>query len=55
MVRQDKKNTLDNFYRDYADWNVIEKNKIEKEFIEILKEIMSKNPQENQNASTPGY
>lgn len=36
---KDKKNTLDNFYRDYADWDVIEKNKIEKEFIEILKDI----------------
>jgi hypothetical protein len=36
---QDKKNTLDNFYKDYADWNITEKDKIEREFIEILKDI----------------
>jgi hypothetical protein len=36
---QDKKNTLDDFYKDYADWNITEKDKIEKEFIEILKDI----------------
>jgi hypothetical protein len=35
---QDKKNTLDDFYKDYADWNITEKDKIEKEFIEILKD-----------------
>ncbi len=36
---QDKKNTLDDFYKDYADWNTEEKDKIEKQFIEILKDI----------------
>ncbi|WP_369151266.1 DUF262 domain-containing protein [Candidatus Thiodubiliella endoseptemdiera] len=36
---QDKKNTLDNFYKDYANWDTIEKEKIEKEFVEILKDI----------------
>jgi hypothetical protein len=36
---QDKKNTLDDFYKDYADWNITEEDKIEKEFIEILKDI----------------
>jgi transcription termination factor NusB len=30
---QDKKNTLDNFYKDYADWNITEKDKIEREFL----------------------
>lgn len=36
---QDKKNTLDGFYKDYADWNTTEKDKIEKGFVEILKDI----------------
>jgi hypothetical protein len=36
---QDKKSTLDNFYKDYANWDAEHKNKIEKEFVEILKDI----------------
>jgi uncharacterized protein with ParB-like and HNH nuclease domain len=36
---QDKKSTLDDFYKDYANWNVENKNKIEKEFVEILEDI----------------
>ncbi|AYQ57229.1 hypothetical protein MS2017_1545 [Bathymodiolus thermophilus thioautotrophic gill symbiont] len=36
---QDKKNALDDFYRNYADWDTKEKDKIEKEFVETLKDI----------------
>jgi uncharacterized protein with ParB-like and HNH nuclease domain len=36
---QDKKNTLDDFYKDYSNWKTEHKDKIEKEFIEILEDI----------------
>jgi hypothetical protein len=36
---QDKKNTLDDFYKDYSNWETEHKNKIEKEFIETLEDI----------------
>ncbi len=36
---QDKKITLDDFYQNYAQWNVEEKGKIKLEFIAILKDI----------------
>jgi hypothetical protein len=36
---QDKKKTLDDFYKDYADWNTIKKDEIEKQFIAILEDI----------------
>jgi len=36
---QDKKNTLDDFYKNYADWNTENRNKVEKEFTETLGDI----------------
>ena len=36
---QDKKNTLDDFYKEYANWDSAEKDKVEKEFVETLKDI----------------
>lgn len=36
---QDKKNTLDDFYQDYAKWNKASKEKIKTEFNDILKDI----------------